>query len=50
MDHFASADLAEIVDEVRRWVLAAGWGEGSAPQRGRDERSEGKRYARSNGR
>jgi hypothetical protein len=37
VDHFTSADLAKIVDDLRRWVIAAGAAEAAAPKRGPDE-------------
>ena len=39
VDHFTSADLAEIVDDLRRWVIAAGAAEAAPAQRGTDEGS-----------
>jgi hypothetical protein len=50
VDHFSSADLAQIVDDVRRWVVAAASADGSVSSRGGDDRPDGDRDARSAGR
>jgi hypothetical protein len=41
VDHFTSADLAKIVDDLQRWVIAGPAEEAAPPRRGPDDGRSG---------